>query len=438
MTLNKSDCNIKLSQQNINNTIGWVRIKSIDRNKFIYMVPPIKIDDIDNNINNNITINKKFNDTLHYQWMVKTSNFDDDEISLYDHRYHFIVEKEGYIINRAVMGCLNIFSNDNYQIKGHSIKSNSNIFGIPADREFSSQLSLQFIDESAIISSKKEEDTINNEIKLLNEKAIAQIALFPSSQINSTKYGNRVISYGLYGNNKKYTNGALKNVELSLLYYPGWKCRIYYTSDVPINIVNKLKTYSHVELISIPNGEGYSAGMFYRFLVAIDPTIDRYIIRDVDSRLNARERFAVEEWILASDPLLKDQIKFPKIHIMRDHINHCNVMNGGMWGGIKNAIPADIIENFMSFSKDSYLADMNFLKSEIWPLIKDEQLSHDSYCCDQFPHTIPFPSKRYLDYQHVGQVFNAYDEPRLSDIDDFIRGLPTPSMCRKKTDWIYG
>ena len=35
---------------------------------------------------------------------------------------------------------------------------------------------------------------------------------------------------------------------------------------------------------------GYSSGMFWRFMVAVDPTVDRYIIRDVDSRLNARDR----------------------------------------------------------------------------------------------------------------------------------------------------
>jgi len=40
--------------------------------------------------------------------------------------------------------------------------------------------------------------------------------------------------------------------------------------------------------------KGGIAGMFWRFLVADDPTVDRFIIRDSDSRLNARERFAVE------------------------------------------------------------------------------------------------------------------------------------------------
>jgi len=42
--------------------------------------------------------------------------------------------------------------------------------------------------------------------------------------------------------------------------------------------------------MSIPTGKGYVSGMFWRFMVASDPTVDRYIIRDSDSRLNARER----------------------------------------------------------------------------------------------------------------------------------------------------
>jgi hypothetical protein len=90
------------------------------------------------------------------------------------------------------------------------------------------------------------------------------------------------------------------------------------------------------------SGQGVAAGMFYRFLVADDTSVDRYIIRDVDSRLNARDRsnwlsimlagssvclilllfvmvrLAVEEWIQSKK----------SIHILRDHINHCNTING--------------------------------------------------------------------------------------------------------------
>jgi hypothetical protein len=43
--------------------------------------------------------------------------------------------------------------------------------------------------------------------------------------------------------------------------------------------------------------KGGIAGMFWRFLVAEDDAVDRYIVRDSDSRLNAREAAAVAEWM---------------------------------------------------------------------------------------------------------------------------------------------
>jgi hypothetical protein len=137
---------------------------------------------------------------------------------------------------------------------------------------------------------------------------------------------------------------------------------------------------------------------------------------------------AVEEWI---------ESKYP-VHIVRDHVNHCIVMNGGMWGGVKLAIPfmKERVEAWQS--RDEYMADLHFLEQKIWSDIKHKQIAHDSYCCDRYPNTKPFPTKRYSTYQHVGQVFDAHDEPRLMDIDGFIRGVPVPGSCRKQPDWIYG
>ena len=65
---------------------------------------------------------------------------------------------------------------------------------------------------------------------------------------------------------------------------------------------------------------GNTSGMFWRFMVASDPTVDRYIIRDVDSRLNARDRIAVEDWIQSGYA----------VHTMRDHVNHCWPLNGSV------------------------------------------------------------------------------------------------------------
>ena len=61
------------------------------------------------------------------------------------------------------------------------------------------------------------------------------------------------------------------------------------TSDVPEDVITTLKELGS-EIESVPAGMGYSSGMFWRFMVAVDPAVDRYIIRDVDSRLNARDR----------------------------------------------------------------------------------------------------------------------------------------------------
>ena len=82
--------------------------------------------------------------------------------------------------------------------------------------------------------------------------------------------------------------------------------------------------------------------------------------------------------------------------------------------------------------------DLRFLEESVWPDIEHKQISHDSYCCDRYSNTHPFPTRRNKVYQHVGQVFSHRDEPRLLDIDGFIRGVPVPGMCRKEPKWIYG
>lgn len=137
---------------------------------------------------------------------------------------------------------------------------------------------------------------------------------------------------------------------------------------------------------------------------------------------------AVQEWIESQYPA----------HIVRDHVNHCIVMNGGMWGGTKAAVPTmqSLVDAWNS--RDEYMADLHFLEKRIWPLIKEHQMAHDSYCCDRFPNTRPFPTKRAPTYQHVGQVFDKSDNPRYMDIDGFIRGVPIPVSCRKHPEWIYG
>ena len=124
--------------------------------------------------------------------------------------------------------------------------------------------------------------------------------------------------------------------------------------------------------------------------------------------------------------------------VLRDHVNHCIPMNGGMWGGVKGALPHMKERVLAWWNKDEYAADLHFLEDQVWPDIQHAHIAHDSYCCNRFPNTKPFPTKRPATYQHVGQVFDGDGNPRLSDIDGYIRGVPVPSSCRKKPGWIYG
>mmetsp|Transcript_1396 Transcript_1396/g.3108 ORF Transcript_1396/g.3108 Transcript_1396/m.3108 type:complete len:330 (-) Transcript_1396:20-1009(-) len=243
-----------------------------------------------------------------------------------------------------------------------------------------------------------------------------------------TSTEKRVISFGLYGDNPKYTTGAIRNAELRDTYFPGWVCRFYVDDSVPKDIISKLEELGS-EIVHQKGLAGATGGMFWRFLVADDPTVDRYIVRDSDSRLNARDRFAVEEWIESGKC----------VHNCRDHVNHVRTMNGGMWGGRKGCIPgASIEERAKNFGKDKYMQDIYFLEQIIWPLVKDDQMSHDAYSCAKFPNARPFPTQRDENYQHVGQVFFEDDSPRMNDITGFIKGKENDPKCRAKPEYIYG
>ena len=129
---------------------------------------------------------------------------------------------------------------------------------------------------------------------------------------------NKTISFSLYGNNKKYTIGALKNIPLCKKYYPEWNIRFYYDNTVPKNIINELKKNS--EIIDMTTSNLF--GMYWRFLILNDPNVDIFIVRDTDSRINKREADAVNEWI-KSDKIM---------HNIRDHPHHYYKVMGGLWG----------------------------------------------------------------------------------------------------------
>ena len=209
--------------------------------------------------------------------------------------------------------------------------------------------------------------------------------------------------------------------------FPDWVVRIYHDDTVPQATLDRLvELGAELRPVDTTGMEGDIAGMFWRFLVADDPTVQRYIVRDTDSRLNERERAAVDEWIASGY----------SIHSIRDHPNHDRPLNGGLWGGVRGAVK-NIKKMMRDASRNGYGADLVFLCDKVWPQVQYDQISHDSYTCDKFVNSVPFPTRRSNDFQHVGQVFEN-NQPRWGDIKCCMENNPTPIECRKNKDWMYG
>lgn len=201
----------------------------------------------------------------------------------------------------------------------------------------------------------------------------------------------KVISFCLWGDNPKYTVGAIRNAERAKMFYSGWDVWMYFADCVPKDIVQAL---SDLDCHMIPMGEGSWKAMFWRFLPAANPNIT-VISRDTDSRLGIREKYAVDDW-LASD---KD------FHIMRDHPYHATEILGGMWGA-RNGVIKDIDLWIAEYEQgDFYQVDQNFLREIVYPKIKDNCVVHDPF----FDHK-PFPGPNGEDWSVQNFVGMPFDE----------------------------
>lgn len=198
----------------------------------------------------------------------------------------------------------------------------------------------------------------------------------------------KIISFSLWGENQKYTVGAIRNAELAKKIYPNWICRFYIGQSTPLDIINSLESMDNTEVIRM-NEMGEWNSMFWRFFPISDEDVDIMISRDCDSRLSEREKLCVDEFI-ASDKMF---------HTMRDHPYHDGIM-GGMWGA-KKGILSNMKELINSWPKtNKWQTDQSFLNAIIAPLVQDTMLLHDSIHLDNFP-------TRREDYKFVGEVYDA-------------------------------
>lgn len=238
--------------------------------------------------------------------------------------------------------------------------------------------------------------------------------------------GRKVISMALYGANPRYTQGAIENAMLTQRDWPGWTLRVYYGDNVPKEVLQTIRSFG-AETVS---ARAYKpdASMMWRFFAIEDRSATRVIFRDADARLTRRDRTAVKEWMSTEYPL----------HTMHDHFWHESAIMGGMWGVVSGFLNPTLLEPWREAHKPSAAArrnetarwgqDQDWLRSVVWPLVRNATLSHASWHCkaNRGAEWRPFPTLHTHARDFVGQVYSVESEYQ----GDFVVE-PCPRECRK-------
>ena len=191
-----------------------------------------------------------------------------------------------------------------------------------------------------------------------------------------------IISYSLFGDSPRYCEVAIENVRLAQTLYPNWRCRFYVDGSVPSAIKQRLLALG-AQVHEVTAEQQQMSGLFWRFLVMDDPSVQRFLIRDADSLLSYREQAAVQDW-LNSDKWF---------HCMRDYYSHTELILAGMWGGCTGVfqhLHAQILAYQQQHSAVACVIDQHFLRFCIWPTLQQSLLNHDRY--GFAPNSVAFPS----------------------------------------------
>ncbi|MPS81794.1 MAG: tetratricopeptide repeat protein [Achromobacter sp.] len=268
-------------------------------------------------------------------------------------------------------------------------------------------------------SQKRYEDAAASGTASLQQKAMVGAAInrgwtlpkeAPSRWLEGTSKRD-VIAFSLWGKEPRYLRGAFDNIEAARALYPTWQVRFYADSSVPAPVLADLKLLG-AQVVTKPSGQTLQNKLTWRFEVADDADVARFLVRDVDSVLTPRERAAVDAWI-ASDRWF---------HVMRDWWVHAELVLAGMWGGVAGVLPS-VRKLRDKYTPGLYAAahvDQDFLRDRIWPYLSTSCLVHDR--CFAMDGVEAWPTPAPPGDDHVGiNVFAADQHAQAERVATFLR-----------------
>lgn len=220
------------------------------------------------------------------------------------------------------------------------------------------------------------------------EPAAVDLTRVPVPPFDPSRPERNAISFSLFGDNERYIRTAVLNVRAARYLYLGWRCHVFVDGTVPAPTVDALVAEG-AAVLRVNGLPSNPFGTFWRFLVADNPDIDRYIVRDADSVVNIREAGAVQEWTRSNK----------HFHVMRDNYDHGELVLAGMWGGVRGALPSIVpwARSYLASRQDlvGRTADQEFLRDRVWPIMRTSVMTHDSLFafgeCRDFPAACQLP-----------------------------------------------
>lgn len=181
-----------------------------------------------------------------------------------------------------------------------------------------------------------------------------------------------VISMSLDGDDIDKLYGALRYSQLVPVLFPRWRLRVY-ASSVALNttgshhvlriLVKKLEN-SGVEVFKV---RGLTAerlpSEMWAYLVADDSEVDRFIVRNSDTRPSDREAAALDDWLLTNWTV-------KPLFCIRDHPLHASQsLVQGLIGGVPRLL-RNVTGTTVRKLMHGHTSAVQFLQSTIWPLLK--------------------------------------------------------------------
>ena len=192
-----------------------------------------------------------------------------------------------------------------------------------------------------------------------------------------------VFSFCLYGQyNVRYYPGMVENITIIQKEFPDWNVYVYIAPDVTSDMKNWLHSCSNV--IVRETGVMGPINMIHRFYAIDEESVDVMFVRDADSRVFWKDRWAIQEFLHNPDFVA---------HAIRDNTMHTSRMMGGLWA-IRKSAGLHIANEYASFRGTDYGFghDQSFLCDVIYPKVKDRLLVHYSNQRKfEGEHAIEFP-----------------------------------------------